>query len=178
MNILEKDNKFSLTKVLLLFYIFASGNALFPLLSKQWKYTLENDRLTQHLLGILTMLSFVIIISNGQFSNQRIFVYTFIAYIWFIISTKMDLQFNIIIYGSLLFLYLYMNNNDIEEKRLIENEFLDEYEKKEKIMEKNKKIFYYSIGIGIMTLFCSYIYSNRKEEQYGGGYSVLNFLMY
>ncbi len=70
----EKNNEFSLGKIILMFYVLISTSALFPLLSKQWKETLENDRIAQHALGIITMLSLTILVSDGKFCIQRIFI--------------------------------------------------------------------------------------------------------
>ena len=107
--ILENNNDFSLGKIILMFFVLTSSSALFPLLSKQWKKTLEDDRIAQHILAILTMLTLTILVSNGEFSIQRIFIYTLLGYLLFLFSTKMDLHFTIITIVLILCFYLYQN---------------------------------------------------------------------
>ena len=177
-DIFEKNKDFSLNKIILAFYILISSSALFNLLSKQWKKTLENDRIAQHLLAIMTMLSLTILVSNGQFSIQRIFVYTAIAYMWFIFSTKMDIHFNIIMIGSLIAFYLYQNTVQNENAKIKEDTNLSEDEKL-KIQQNKKNNYVYLTGaILLITLAGTIFYSNKKEVQYGGGYSLMNFLLY
>jgi hypothetical protein len=177
-DIFEKNGDFSLNKIILAFYIFASSPVLFNLLSKQWKKTLENDRIAQHLLAIMSILSLTILVSNGKFSIQRIFAYTAIAYMWFIFSTKMDIHFNIILFGSLIAFYLYQNTIQNENEKIERDKNLSENEKIE--IQKNKKnnYIYLTITILLITLTGTLFYSNKKEVQYGGGYSLLNFLLY
>jgi hypothetical protein len=177
-DIFEKNKDFSLNKIILTFYILVSSPVLFNLLSKQWKKTLENDRIAQHLLAIMTMLSLTILVSNGKFSIQRIFVYTAIAYLWFIFSTKMDIHFNIIMLGSLIAFYLYQNTIQNENEKIQEDTNLSD-EEKVKIQKNKKNNYIYLTGaILLLTLLGTIFYSNKKEVQYGGGYSFVNFLLY
>ena len=177
-DIYEKNQDFSLGKIMLRFYILVSSSTLFPLLSKQWKNTLENDRIAQHLLGILTLLSLVILISDGNFSIQRILVYTVIGYLWFILSTKMDLHFNIIMIGSLIAFFLYQNTIKNEENNLIEDKNLTESEKLNVQKKKKNNYVYITIAIILVSLAGTVFYSNKKEVQYGGGYNIIDFLLH
>lgn len=175
-NLLENKYEMSLGKIILLFYILSSSSSLFPLLSKQWKNTLENSRMAQHILGITTILALVILVSNGSFSMQRIIAYTIIGYLWFIISTKLDLQWNIIIMVMLMAYFLYQDSNLHEDKILEKDKNLTD-DDKESIQKKNKKNYVY-ILLAIMgaTIIGAWIYSDKKETQYGGGYSLTNFM--
>jgi hypothetical protein len=177
-NLFEKNNDFSLGKIILLFYILSSSPVLFNLLSKQWKKTLENDRIAQHLLGIMTLLCLVILVSDGKFSIYRIFSYTAIAYVWFIFSTKMDIQFNIIMFGSLVAFYLYQNTIENNSENIKEDKNLTDGEKM--IIQKNNKnsYLYLTMIILALTLIGTLFYSSKKEIQYGGGYDLVNFLIY
>jgi hypothetical protein len=176
--ILEKNNEFSLGKIILMFYVLISSAGLFPLLSKQWKKTLENDRVAQHLLGILTILSLTILVSNGKFSIQRIFVYTVLGYLLFIFSTKMDLHFTIMVIVLLISFYLYQNIIQSENNKIMDDSSLTMIEKEN--LQKNKKHNYVYLGAGLVgiILIGTILYSNKKEVQYGGGYSLLNYLIY
>lgn len=176
--IMEKNNEFSLGKIILMFYILISSAGLFPLLSKQWKETLENDRIAQHILGILTILSLTILVSDGKFSIQRIFIYTILGYLLFVFSTKMDLHFIIITIILLISFYLYQNTIQNQNNKIMEDQNLTQNEK-EKI-QKNKKNYYIYIAGTLLFFICTgtMLYSNKKEIQYGGGYSLVNYLLY
>ena len=178
MELFENNSKFSLVKIVILFYITASSSSLFNLLSKQTKATLENSRIAQHILGFLTLMSLVIMISDGKFSSRRIFLYSVIGYLWFIISTKMDLHFNIIVYGTLMLSYLYFDNLDKEEKRILNDVYILNDGKLLEISKRRMKAYYCIAGIIFLTLIGTSLYSNKKQEQYGGGYSLVNFLLY
>ena len=177
-DILEKNKNFSLGKIILLFYILLSSSALFPLLSKQWKNTLENNRIAQHILGIMTLMSIVILISDGKFGNQRVIIYTVLGYLWFVLSTKLDLHFNIIMIGSLLAYYLYQNATKNEEIDITEDNILNENEKQNLKNNINKNNFNSILFIILITFIGTALYSNKKEVQYGGGYNLINFLLY
>ena len=174
----DVSSSFSLGKIILIFYIIASSSALFPLLSKQWKTVLENDRIAQHILAIMTMLSIVILVSNGNFSLQRIFSYTVIGYLMFVFTTKMDLHFTIMTFGILLGFYLYQNIIQRESSKISEDTNLTHIQKINLQKEKQNKYLYLVGGTVIMTAIGAILYSNKKEGQYGGGYSLTNFLIY
>jgi Ca2+/Na+ antiporter len=176
--IFEKNNDFSLGKIILMFYVLVSSSALFPLLSKQLKKKLEHDRISQHIVAILTMLSLTILVSNGKFCIQRIFIYTALGYLLFIFSTKMDIHFTIMTVGLLLGFYLYQNQiqNETEE---IEKDKNISNENKNKLKKKKKDSYLYLFSaIAIMIVGGTLLYSNKKEVQYGGGYSLVNYLLH
>jgi len=162
-NFLESDHGMSIGKIMILFYLFASSSAIFPLLSKQLKNELENNRAAQHILGFMTILALSILVSNGKFSIMRIFVYAIIGYLWFVLTTKLDLQWTILIMGSLMCFLIYQNTIDgnINERK------------------NNEKYYQYiPIIIFLSTVIGTVLYSNKKEGQYGGGYDLMNFLIY
>lgn len=176
--IYEKNHNFSLMQILLLFYLIASSSALFPLLAKQYKQILESNKIAQHILGLLTFLTFTIYISNGEFSIHRIFTYTMIGYLLFIFTTKLDLPMIIVILGILVSLYLYQDMNKHEELIIMNDKVLSFNEKQENII-KLKKNDKYCFGILIVLIIGgTLIYSHKKEIQYGGNYNLTNYLLY
>lgn len=175
-NILENKYEMSLGKIILLYFLLASSSSLFPILSKQWKTTLESSRLAQHLLGITTMLAIIILVSNGNFSIQRIITYTVIGYLVFILSTKLDLQWNIMIILGLLGFFMYQDNNLTKDNNLENDKNVSEQEK-ESIQKNNKSSYVYITLAIIGAVICgNLLYSDKKETQYGGGYSLTKFL--
>lgn len=177
-------NSVSITKILLLFYMLIGNSLLQPLLSKQWITTVKNDRIIQHIIGFTTMLTLAILVSDqsdqsnqfGDYSN--LILYTVIAYVWFIFLTKMDIHFNVMIIVLLLANYMYDNYLKAENKKILDDKILS-VEMKNSIVTKNLERSTY-IMFSIMALIVGgmFMYSNKKEGQYGGGYSFINFLLY
>ena len=171
----------SITKVLLLFYLLIGNSLLEPLLSKQWKTMVKENRLIQHVIAFTTMLTLVVLVSEGSVTTNylNMFVYALLAYIWFIFSTKMDIHFNIIVIVLLLCCYLYENHLKSKNIQILNDKILSD-EQKNKIKEKNNKNNQY-VMFGMMAIIVGgmVMYSNKKEGQYGGGqYSLTKFLLY
>ncbi len=168
----------SIVKILLLFNVLISGSLLKPLLSKQWNEMVQNNRLIQHIIGLTTMITLVTLISEGHSDYLHIIAYSLAGYLWFILSTKMDIHWNIMVMILLLGSYLYENSLKVKDNKTDEDKVLSE-EEKNIIKNKNSdKNMYMVIGALTAILFGVYMYSNKKEVQYGGGYSLVNFLLY
>ena len=177
-NILYDNSNVSIIKLVLLFYVLTSSSLITPVLSKQFKELITNNRIAKHVVGISTMASLLVITNEGQLDTTRILIYSTIAYIWFILSTKLDIQWNIIILSSLLVAYLYENSLKTKENQLNLDSTLSN-EQKNVIRNRNSKIRMGMLcGIFGITLFGLFLYSHKKEVQYGGGYSLTNFLLY
>lgn len=168
----------SITKVLLLFYLLISNSLLQPLLSKQWKKMVQDNRQIQHIIAFTTMITLVVLVNEGQNDYFTIIMYSIVGYLWFIFSTKMDIHFNIMIMIGLLGCYLYenhikMKNNEIEKDKVLT------IEQKYKLTEENNsKHKYLMTGMLALIIGGMFLYSQKKEGQYGGGYSIINFLLY
>lgn len=168
----------SITKVLLLFYLLTTNSLLQPLLSKQWKKMVENDRIIQHLIGFSTMVTLVILVNEGEVDYYSIVMYSLIAYLWFIFSTKMDIHFNIMIMIGLLGCYLYENNVKIKTNKIKEDKVLSDDQKFIMIDKQYTKQKYLMGGMMVAIIVGMFMYSQKKEVQYGGGYSLTHFLLY
>ena len=168
----------SITKVLLIFYLLIGNSALQPLLSKQWKKMVEDNRLIQHIIGLTTIITLITLTSEGEMDNLNILMYSILGYMWFIFSTKLDIHWNIIVIVLLLLSFLYENSLKIKDNIIMNDKVLTEEEKnKIKKNNYNNKI-YILLGITGVTLLGVYLYSDKKKVQYGGGYSLINFLLY
>jgi hypothetical protein len=168
----------SITKILLFFYLLVSNSLINPLLSKQWKKTIENNRLMQHMIALMTMITLAVLIDEGKNDYFTIMMYSIIGYLWFIFSTKIDIHFNMIIMAGLLGCYLYENHIKIENDKINKDSVLT-LEQKEELSKKNKnKQTYLTFLIFILIIIGMFMYSNKKEEQYGGSYNLVNFLLW
>lgn len=177
-DLLETKYELSIGKIILMFYLLISSSSLFPLLSKQWKKEINKSRILQHILGFITMLSLAILVSNGKFSNQRIFIYSIAGYLWFIMSTKIDLHWNIAIIILLIAFVLYQDMQKNKDKQMKHDKNITEYEKDEITKNNKKNYFNITIILILLTLGGTLLYSQKKEGQYGGGYSLFNYLLY
>jgi len=171
------NNNTSLSKVLLIFYLVIATNFTNNLVSKQLREYINNNRLVQHFIALLSLLVLITSI-GGVVDTHKAIMYTIVGYLWFLFTTKLDIQWNIIILLILTYGYLY--ENSLENKRIssLDDESLDKDDLKK--IENNNN--YYKSIIVILAILITIIgtvfYSNKKQVQYGGGFSYINFLLY
>lgn len=170
----------SIIKVLLLFYLLLGNSLLQPLLSKQWKKMVEENRLIQHLIGLTTMITLVVLTTEGENVDYlSIMVYSAVAYLWFIFSTKMDIHLNVMIMILLLGSYLYESHLKAKNNEAIKDKVLTQEQKNDIIEKNNAKHNYLMLGMMTLIVGGMMMYSQKKEVQYGGGkYKLINFLLY
>jgi hypothetical protein len=168
----------SITKIILLFYMLLGNSLLQPLLSKQWVETVNNDRMIQHIIGMTTMLTLSILVAGENENYENIVAYAFVGYVWFLFSTKIDIHFNVILVILLLANYMYDYHLSKQNKLILNDKILSD-ESKEKIIKCNNLtsnyIMFSIMGLVVVGMF---MYSEKKEIQYGGGYNIVNFLLY
>jgi hypothetical protein len=172
------ENNIPIVKVLLLFYLLIGNSSLQPLLSKQWKTMIEDSRIIQHIIGLTTVIVLMTMFSEGNVSNVNILIYSLITYLWFLFSTKLDIHWNIIVIVLLLVAFLYENSSNIKTAITEKDKILSEDEKQTIKKSTCEKKMYLMVGVLVVTIAGMLLYSNKKEVQYGGGYSTLNFLLY
>lgn len=180
-NIFQIDNMtgsgVSLSKVLLIFYLLIATNFTNNLVSKQFKSFFEENRLAQHCIAITSLLVLITSV-GGVVDTKKAIIYTILGYIWFLLTTKLDIHWNMIIVLILLAGYLFENNLDNKEKLMTDDKALTP-EEKEKLINKDNKIKALIVGGAmIITLLGTFLYSNKKHVQYGGGYDPITFLLY
>ena len=189
--IISTVNNTSMIKVLLLFYILIGNSLLEPLLSKQWKQMVKENRLIQHVIGLTTLIALTTFVSEGKMNNLNIIIYSLAGYLWFIFSTKMDIHWNIIVIILLLSAYMYENSLKVQANEILNDKVLKDEEKINIVKANDNKKIYISLTIIFITLIGMFLYSDRKEIQYGseygqigGGigsqnsYSLVKFLLY
>lgn len=175
-NILNNNN--SLVKVILIFYILIGSNFTPNLIGKQLKTFLNENRIAQHVIAFIMLLVLIMLIGNVNNIISAL-AYTTLGYLFFIFTTKMDIQWNIIILLALLIFFFY-DNLLVEKENITNNDVNLLLEEKIKVKNSNNKTkIYVSIGIFIITLIGVYLYLTKKEVQYGGGkFDLITFLLY
>lgn len=172
------DSKHSLgvSKILLLFVLLISSPNSGSLLSKQTKEFITDNRYVQHLLAFL-MLLVVIDISYPAIEFYYLILYSIVVYVLFLLTTKMDLHWNIAVFLLLFGLFIYENKLDHDQKNMMDDDNLD-LERKEEIKRNNMYFRYGVFGLIVfMILMGTYFYNNRKMVQYGGGYNLITYLL-
>lgn len=183
MNYISQSN-ISISRALLIFYVLIASNYTTDLFAKQFKKFLSGNRIAQHVIGYITMLIIIMNVAGIQDTKPAL-LYSFIAYVWFIFTTKLDLQWNMIIILLLLFGFLYENQLLKKEKTVANDKALTQEDIK-KIEEKhNKYKTYIVISVMIITLVGTILYANKKWVQYdgenqtgGGKFDLLTFFLY
>lgn len=177
-NISDENNPNVLLKVLVVFYILIGSSLIQPLLSKQWLKLVEDSRIIKHIIGLTTLIALTTLLSEGKLDNLTIVIYSLIGYLWFIFSTKLDVHWNIIV--MILLVIAYMNYNSSQQANFIlysDKNLSDE--EKQSIYKKNlTNSLFIMLAVFVVTIVGVIMYSNKKEVQYGGGYDIVNFLMY
>ena len=162
-------------KSLLIFYLLISSSSLHNLLSKQWKNTLENSRIAQHTLGITTFLTLILLCEKTTIAKSLL--YTIIGYLWFLIITKNDLSCIVIIISLLIGFVIFANMMQNKVNDITTDKVLSDNEKSNLCNNIEKKKIYCIIGMIVVSIVCSILYSNKKELQYKQNFNLGSFLL-
>lgn len=168
-----KQNKVTIISALLIFYTAApaSGDHL---LASQLRDVINDNRFAQHSIGFLKMFISMILVGNITDTRTAI-VFAMCAYSWFILTTKLDLEWNFFILFLLLLGFLYEHQTCTREDESNIDEVLSE-EDRQKLKDKHKKYkMYILIGIGILTIIGTFVYANKKQLQYGNDFNIKDF---
>lgn len=156
----------------LLFYIITAANSQYRLqLSIQLNNYISENNYIQHIIGFATL--FILITLNNKLSTQHALLYTSICYIWFILSTKLDLHWNIIIIVLLFIGYIIENNNKIFFDDIQNDNALTQEQKNMLINNKNTNKLYFMACILSITIMGTILYNQKKHIQYGDKYDNL-----
>lgn len=166
----------SIVTALLIFYMLVANNFIGNLYSGQLKDYISANRWVQHLIGCITMLLIIIEI-GGVTDGYKALFYTIIGYIWFILTTKLDIQWNLAIIGLLIIGFVYEKQMFAKEESSEEDQALEETDKK-KIRKGNKdmkRVIF--ITILTVTVIGTIMYLNKKRAQHGGSFDTLKFFL-
>ena len=165
----------SLLKPLFIFYVMLSNAGSIDLLGKQYREMIQENRLAKHVVTFSVLLTFVILYGENESVTQAVAL-SLGLYALFLMTTKLDVQWNIIVVTILLFAFLYETHTDIKEKKLKTDSTLDLTTAKNIVSQhKRNKMYIGAIIIGI-TVIAALLYSRKKQEQYGGGYDLAKFI--
>lgn len=171
---LGKSN-ISLSKAILLFYLIIGNNYTGELFSGQLTDFVKNNRYAQHTIGYITML-IIINCMGGVKDIKRSLLYSVVAYLWFLFTTKLDLHWSLLIIAFMVVGLLYEETMVDKEMQSKEDEALEEEDKEKIINIHNKLKTGIVLAIMAVTLIGSYSYFNKKKMQYGGNFNGIDFM--
>lgn len=171
----------SIGKVLLLTYIIISSSFCSNLFSNGLKKAIESNRFVQHMILILLIMSLMILFGNPfgvEISSSHTFnivIITLLIYVWFILTTKLDLAWNIAIIILLAIYFLYESKNTVDLNLQLKDSLTTTETKSQLVntfIQTNNVIL---VGIFGVTLIGTLFYTGEKQVQYGGGFNLVNF---
>jgi len=163
-------------KILMLFYLLLMSNLITQKLNKHIIEKLNNNKLLQHIVGIITILVILCLV----YDNMNIYdmvIYTFVIYFVFVLSTKLNQ--NVLLFSIMLlilfFLKEYYNNNKIN--LIIKDNSIDGIQKEIRIKQIEKENITLNVIYGLVVIGGALLYDDKKYRQYGGNYTLKKFLI-
>lgn len=175
------ESNLSVGKILLMAYVIISSSYCSNLFSNALKVELETNKYMQHLILILLIMSLLIIFDNPfgvQISPNHTFnmiILTLLVYVWFILTTKLDLAWNIGVILLLIIYFLYESKLTSNINLKLSDSNVSDENKKKIVSEFVKTNNYVLMILFGFTLMGTFLYSNEKQIQYGGGFNLANF---
>jgi len=164
-------------KFLLALYLVQLNSFASNTLGKQMKEYAKNNRIFQHIINIIYIFVLISFVDSTRTINN-ITVSSIGVYLVYLLSTKLDLQFNLLMMGLILIYYFYTRELENKKNRLNNDNELDNTIKNNIITFDKYKYNIAGIGIFSILIYLVYIYGMRKNIQYGGGFSYVKFLLY
>ncbi len=169
------QNQTNVISAFFVFYLLIASGCTENLMAKQMREFIKDNRTAQHIIGFLTLLVLISMV-GGITDIKEAMIYTIIGYTWFLFSTKLDVQWNMIILTLLFVSYIYESTVNQREQETVIDPVLDEIQKKEIIQGNNNKKKWMIGTLFITTLIGTLAYSYKKHNQYGDGYDIVTFI--
>ena len=175
------DNNLSVSRIVLLTYIIIASSSCINLFSNDLKKSIEDNRYIQHVLLFLLIMSLMIMFGNPlnvnlSVNNEfNIILMSLLVYIWFILTTKLDIAWNIAILILLGIYFLYESSQINKYKVILNDNTLDQQKKRKLIESFDNTQKYVMCAIFGITIIGTCFYANEKQVQYGGGFNYAKF---
>jgi len=166
----------NIVKILLLYYALIASSYAGPLLGKQLKEFIQSNRLVQHLVGFMALVILINTVTNNQSIIESL-KYAILVYILFILTTKLDLHWNIIIISMMFVYYIYECKIEEDERELLIDRNVSDEKKKELMNNHYIQNLLMTLVVVSVVLIGTTLYSHKKHVQYGGGYNMLTYFI-
>lgn len=171
LNLKENNSKYTiLAKSLFVFYLIVSGNYLGNLFGCKTQQVFNENMYVKHLLGFFTLYFFISLVETSDVVPTSLtdrFVFAFVVYIWFIISTRIEVKYWLVLIILLCIIYVLQLNIESENKKE-----LPDSKKIENISKIQKIILYISV---IITIIGFLIYLGEKKHEYKKSFNYSTF---
>lgn len=163
-------------RALLLFYLIPMSNYTSPILGTQLRDFAGENRYFQHAVGYISML--VLLSEFNQISGLTdLFFVTTALYFLFILTTKLELQWNLALLILLVGAYLWNLHFHKKEVESIQDQSMEQ-EDIEKMSQKHDSyrtlIF---VTVAVVAVIGTTLYLQRKRVQYGGNFDLEKYLL-
>jgi hypothetical protein len=171
----------SIGKVLLLTYIIIASSYCSNLFSNGLKEAIESNRFVQHMVLLLLIMSLLILFGNpfgielSSSNTVNIAILTLLIYVWFILTTKLDLAWNIAIIILLAIYFLYESKYTSDLNLQLTDKLVSTETKAQLTNTFIQTNNYILAGLFGITVAGTLFYTSEKQVQYGGGFSLVNF---
>lgn len=148
-------------------YLVISSNFLAQLFSCRLQYLLNNSMLAKHILGYMTLLFFIVLASNENYTATRALADSFLLYFIFLCSTRMSFHSFIVFLFLTAILYiiqLYQTKKDGKDDDTLQRK-----------LETFKKIVQYTMLIVLVAGFL--LYWLEKKIEYKNKFSFSTFML-
>ena len=164
-------------KFLLALYLVQLTSLTNNTLGKQLKEYVYSNRIIQHIINVVFLIVLISMLDD-QRSLTNITISSLVLYVIYIFTTKLDLQYNLLILAFALFYYFYQREVNKQIKRISNDNEIDSSLKNMLISVDLNKEMIFGAGLLLVLSYFVYTYASRKSMQYGGGFSYSKFLMY
>ena len=177
------DNSLSITRIILLTYVILGSSYCTNLFSKSLKKSIEENRFAQHLILLILIMTLMSLFNNSigfhitQSPEINTIILSLVVYVWFIMTTKLDITWNLSILIILTIYFLYENRKTNEINDMMSDSTLSVKQKADIVnsyVDIQKYVMSLIFGI---TVVGTYFYAEEKETQYGGGFDYMKFFM-
>lgn len=178
------DINFSVGRIVLLTYVILASQYCSNLFSHGLKEAIESNRMVQHLILLILIMALLIVFGNPlgvEFTNNQQFnviIMSLLVYVWFVLTTKLDLAWNVAILIILTIYFLYESKKVSDYKLILADPNLDNIKKKELFNSFDSLQKWMLVSIFGITIAGTFLYANEKQVQYGGGFSMYRFFFY
>lgn len=166
----------SLPKILLMFYLLLASGNINNLYSGQLSTYIEENRYIQHVIGLITMMVLIMSVGNHR-EPSKVIALSIIGYLWFLMTTKLDIEWNIAIIIILAFGYLYEHKLNYEVSDISKDFILDDDEKDKLTNRKRNMLYLFGGLILVITFIGTASYYGRKKMEYKQDFDGITFFL-
>jgi len=172
----DKGSNMTLLKIIAMYYLIVANNYTKYLHSNQLSTFLSNNKFAQLIISYLTIL-FITVNFSGINDMKIANLYSSIAFVIFILSTKLDLYWSIGVILVIFFFFFY-ENKTVNKLNIVKKDEAISNEEKKNIKNDIKLTRRSAIITLIIIIIIGMIgYANKKYTKFADKFSVGEFLI-